>query len=120
MAEPAVDLAFTHALGGFCSAAGAHLFLDPPAGRGIDILPISECALKHLSVDAAKQAAGNLLDETVPLGVVPDIAHQDARLGEVVIIGAERVGAADHLAIRLRASVVRPLTAAAIGRVHWR
>jgi hypothetical protein len=44
--------------------------------------------------------AGHVRHEPVPLGVVHDVADEGARLAPVVV-GPERVGGADHVAVDL-------------------
>src|SRR5690625_764733 len=94
-----VLLRLAHALGGLGRAAGADLLLDPAAGFGINALPVLDRAAQHGLAHAAKQAASNLVDKLVAVFVAEDLAHQYARLGEIVIIRAERVGIPHHLAI---------------------
>src|SRR3546814_3138013 len=65
----------------------------------IDVLPILEGAAQHRLTNTAKQAAGNLVDQSLALGVVEHLSDQDAGLGEVVVVGSRRVSAADHLTV---------------------
>src|SRR3546814_7141502 len=93
--------AFAHALGGLRGAAGANLFLYPIADIGIDIPPVLAGPSEHLATHPTQQAPRNLVDQLPSLVIVDDVAHQDAGLGEVVVVLAERIGARDHLAVRL-------------------
>src|SRR3546814_8132012 len=65
----------------------------------IDVLPILEGAAQHRLTNTAKQAAGNLVDQSLALGVVEHLSDQDAGLGEVVVGGSRRLSAADHLTV---------------------
>ena len=57
---------------------------------------------------AAEQRAAHRLDQRVALSVVKDVAHERARLAEVVVLGVQRVRAAHHLAIGLPPVLGRP------------
>src|SRR5690348_12566051 len=82
---------------------GCYLRLDAAADVPVDILPIGEGALQHRRLHSAEQAARDLGDETVTLGVVHHLAHQRAGLAEVVVVLPERIGATHHLAVGLPA-----------------
>ena len=62
--------AFARAFGRLRRGAGAHLVLDALADTGIHILPILECAAEHRLADAAREAAGDLVDQLLALRIV--------------------------------------------------
>src|SRR3546814_20166201 len=95
-------------LGGLGGGAGANLLLDAATDVGIDILPIGERLAQDRLADAAQKAAGDLIDQLRPLRIVEDIAHQNTRLAEIIVVGARRIGAAHHVAVGLPSVRNRP------------
>ena len=73
--------------------------LDALADTGIDALPVPERPVEDPAAHASEELPTHLFHQTVALGVVEDLADQGPRLGEVVVLGMERVGAAHHVAI---------------------
>src|SRR5690606_35444801 len=88
---------FAHAFGGAGGGATLDLLLDTAADIGIHAFPIVERAAQHRLAHAAEQAAGDLIDQRLTLVIVELLAHQYAGLGEIIILGMERIGAAHHL-----------------------
>src|SRR3546814_6763292 len=80
----------------------------------LDTLPVCEGIARDRLADAAQKAAVDLIDQLRPLLVVEDFAHQNSRLGKIVVIGTLRIGAAHHFAVGLpavrhRSRLVRPV-----------
>src|SRR5690606_19365881 len=110
---------------GLWSTSGANPLLDPGVGPPADALPVRQGAVEDVAADAAKQAAGNLVDELLPLSVVPHFPHHHAGLTEIVILRIQRIGTSHHLAVRFPAvgygaGLVGPASAAAVGGVDRR
>src|ERR1044071_6354393 len=90
-----------HAFGRFRRRAGPHLVFDLPPDFAIDAPPILEGAAKHRLAHPAEQAARDGVDERAALRVVEDLAHKNAGLGEIIVLGPQSIGTAYHLAVRL-------------------
>ena len=73
-------------------AGGADLVLDLLAGVTVDVLPVLEGLLEHLTRDAAEQVADHVVDELGALSVVPDVADECAGLTEVIVLRVQLVG----------------------------
>src|SRR5690242_15509368 len=100
-APAAGSSALAHALGGLRRAARMDLFIDALACDRVDVLPVLEGTIEHGAVDATEKAPRHLINESVSLRIVKDLAHQRARLPEIVIFRVKGIGAADHLTIAL-------------------
>src|SRR5690625_7237226 len=65
----------------------------------------------------------DVVGQAFPLLIVHDVAHQGARLPEVVVVGAQGVGLPDQLAVGVPAHLggacrVGPRTVVGVRRVH--
>src|SRR5574337_346072 len=98
-----ISSAFSRAVGRFRGGTGPDFVFDLLTGLGVDLFPVVERALQYRAAHAVEQAADDLIDELVALGLVPDLADQSAGLAEVVVFRMQGVGAAHHLAVRLPA-----------------
>src|SRR5690606_1441558 len=88
---------------GLAPSAGADLLLNPAADIGIDRLPVIERPLQHRRADAAEQAARDLINERLTFSIIEDLPHQNAGLGEIVILRMQAIGAPHHLTVRFPA-----------------
>src|SRR3546814_16160646 len=82
------ESAFAHAFSRQRGSAGADLIFNALADICIDVLPILEGAAQHRLTKTAKQAAGNLVDQPLALGVGEHLPDQDAGPGEVGVVGS--------------------------------
>src|SRR5690606_1023381 len=65
----------------------------------IHILPVLEDSFQHLRLHATQQAAYHLLNKLFTLRIIPDLAHQDARLAEIIVFCMQGIRAAHQFAV---------------------
>src|SRR5690348_13153661 len=92
--------AFSHSLGGFDAAPRSDLPFDRGSDIGVDRPPVGQGAFENRRADAAEQTARHLIDQRRALHVIEHLTHKNSGLREIVVLGAQRVSAADHLAVR--------------------
>jgi len=74
-------------------------FRDPVAGPFVDVVPVREGTLEDRIGHALAEMPHDVGDQTIPQGIVRDLAHQGARLAPVIVVPTEGVGGVGELAV---------------------
>src|SRR5690625_5375277 len=85
-------------------AIGFYLTLDARADVAIDIFPVLERAAQH-GLAYTLQGGGDLLHQFAALFRVEDLPHEHAWLFKIVVVIAQCVSVAHHLAVTFPAVV---------------
>ncbi len=114
---------FAHTFGRLWSMACTDLFFNAPPDVGVDIFPILNSLAPHRFADSAQKAAGDRIHQARALLVAEHIANKGARLAKIVVVAAQRIGAAHHRAVGFpavcrRPGFVSPFTVMAVGGIH--
>src|SRR5690625_6180970 len=105
-------------------AIGFYLTLDARAHIVIDVFPVLERTAQH-GLAYTLQGGGDLLHQFAALFRVEDLPHEHAWLFKIVVVIAQCVSVAHHLAVTFPAVVyyaglVGPLASMAVRRVNGR
>src|SRR5271156_5457833 len=81
--------------------AGPESLLDLLAEIWVHIAPILERPRQHRLFDALGKMPNDVVHQAVSRIVVENLAHQGSSLPPVVVLGAQGVSGADHVAVGL-------------------